>query len=171
MGRLLEPLAELPKPSLPLSGTDEAAFRVLQGLSRVPSSLLSGLEEEPEVLSNCPLDDVADEGLRIPCAHNLDERLKLINEARNPSTTGPTPEIRLDDDSMPSIQLSEPVDETPAIQLLSPVEEVEGDTADTAVVPVKKKPTTLHPSRVHGWQPHRLGYWLICAPMVVLFEF
>ncbi|KAL1687682.1 regulator of Vps4 activity in the MVB pathway-domain-containing protein [Schizophyllum commune] len=150
VGRLLEPLAELPKPSLPLSGTDEAAFRVSQGLSRVPSSLLSGLEEEPEVLSNCPLDDVADEGLRILCAHNLDERLKLINEARNPSTTGPTPEIRLDDDSMPSIQLSEPVDETPAIQLLSPVEEVEGDTADTAVVPTKKKPTTLHPSRVHG---------------------
>ncbi|KAL1745655.1 regulator of Vps4 activity in the MVB pathway-domain-containing protein [Schizophyllum fasciatum] len=147
--RLLEPLAALPPPVLPLSGADEAAFRVSQGLSRVPSSLLFGLEEEPELLASCPFDDIADEAVRILCAHNLDRRLKLIHEARNPTAAGPAPEIRLEEDSMPSIQLSEPADEMPSIQLMSPVEEVEGDTADTAIVPAKK-PTTLHPSRVHG---------------------
>ncbi|TRM61879.1 regulator of Vps4 activity in the MVB pathway-domain-containing protein [Schizophyllum amplum] len=148
--RLLEPLTALPPPTLPLAGTDQVAHRVSQGLSRVPSSLLSELEEEPEPLPFSPLDDAAADDIRLSCAHNLDDRLKLITDARNPLATGPTPEIRLDDDSTPTIQLSEPADETPSIQLSSPVDDNGAGAAALALAPGKKKPTTLHPSRAYG---------------------
>lgn len=106
--RLLEPFSNLPPPTLPPSSLDAALTSAIKDLFRVPANLFSGLEEEPETFSDCPLDPQADSDIKIPCAANLDIRLREINQSSHDSKT--LPEIRLDAGA----------DMTPVISVTSP---------------------------------------------------
>jgi hypothetical protein len=105
---LLEPFSNLPPPTSPLVPLDAALTSSIKDLFRVPATLFSGLEEEPESFDDCPLDSSADEKIKIPCSTNLDIRLEAIN--------------RDDDDSegLPEIRLGDEADEVPEISVVSP---------------------------------------------------
>ncbi|KAI8998478.1 regulator of Vps4 activity in the MVB pathway-domain-containing protein [Trametes punicea] len=111
--RLLEPLDDLPEPTGPLAPTDQAILDVSNELSTVPRSLLVSLEEEPEPCPQCPLDERAPDEIRIPCAANVDVRLKIIRskQAGESAPSHDAPEIRLD--TTPEIRL----DSTPEVRL------------------------------------------------------
>ncbi|EIW60055.1 uncharacterized protein TRAVEDRAFT_27771 [Trametes versicolor FP-101664 SS1] len=113
--RLLEPLATLPNPTEPLSPTDQAILDVSNELSTVPRSLLASLEEEPEPCAQCPFDETAAADITIPCAGNVESRLKAIRSrdtGEPANSAGDTPEIRLDTsdellDATPEVRLEE----------------------------------------------------------------
>ncbi|KIY50972.1 hypothetical protein FISHEDRAFT_37751 [Fistulina hepatica ATCC 64428] len=148
--RLLEPFADLPPPTTPLNSLDNSLFQVSKSLSRIPDALLVRLEDDTEMSSPtlCPLDDDAPDGIRIPCAKNLDVRMKFMQDARQRSGSGATPEIRLEVDDQPS--------ETPMISLSAPDVEPESqyDTApSTTEAPSPRRestPTTLLASKTYG---------------------
>jgi hypothetical protein len=102
--RLLEPFASLPSPTTPPQGLDVSLLSVSQQLSRVPASLFQALEEEPEEEVSSPLtSDVTREGV-IPCAANLDDRLRILQSTKTNDISGTaTPEIRLE--GTPEIRL------------------------------------------------------------------
>lgn len=83
-------------------------------LSRVPRSLFSGLQAEPEISTLSLLDATAPDDIRIECASNLDLRLQRIHELNHHDqpTHGSTPEIRLESNNAPEISLTNP--ETPS---------------------------------------------------------
>ncbi|KAF7363337.1 DUF292-domain-containing protein [Mycena sanguinolenta] len=106
--RLLKPFSELPPPTTPLAQLDASLFNVSKQLSRIPISLLSGLQEESEHAGLCPLDENASAEIKIPYANILDVRLKAIQDRDSAGSTA-IPEIRLD---TPEISVSEPEPET-----------------------------------------------------------
>ena len=108
MRRLLEPFSNLPPPTSPPSSLDAALTGAIKDLFRVPANLFSGLEEEPESFSGCPLDPQADSDIKLSCAVNLDVRLGAINQSRQ------------DSDSLPEIRLDDGADTTPLISVTSP---------------------------------------------------
>ncbi|KAG6330353.1 hypothetical protein ID866_8735 [Astraeus odoratus] len=104
--RLLPPLSTLPPPSSPLAHADATILRVSESLFRLPPEMFALLEDEPENYSLCPLDETAEESIRITCARDLDLRMQLVRQASNsnePEAPG-IPEIRLESDvqSLPS---------------------------------------------------------------------
>ncbi|KAH9966607.1 regulator of Vps4 activity in the MVB pathway-domain-containing protein [Russula dissimulans] len=105
--RLLEPFSDLPLPTSPLAPLDAALTTSIKDLFRVPATLFSGLEEEPESLGDCPLDPSADDSIRVPCSANLDIRLRAISQDSN---TPDVPETRLGDkaDVIPEISVTSP---------------------------------------------------------------
>ena len=108
MRRLLQPFSDLPPPTSPLAPLDAALTGAIKDLFRVPATLFSGLEEEPESFDDCPLDYSANEKNKIPCSANLDIRLRAIG--RNSNHSQSLPEIRLDDeaDTVPEISVTSP---------------------------------------------------------------
>ena len=103
-------------------------------LSRVPPNLYVLLEEDPEWVGISPLDEGASEQIRIPCAHNLDQRLDAISQSDSGSSrdSNATPEIRLEADDIPT---------TPEISVTAP-ENTSGEAPATS--------TTLVASRSLG---------------------
>ncbi|KAH9952151.1 regulator of Vps4 activity in the MVB pathway-domain-containing protein [Amylocystis lapponica] len=116
--RLLEPFASLPPPTSPLASLDASLLDVSTGLARVPPGLLSGIQEDPEAVAICPLDDASPEEIKIACANNLNLRLRVIRgaEAQDAAPPDSTPEIRLD--------------ETPEIRLDGGPEDTSGGSSD-----------------------------------------
>ncbi|KAJ6455699.1 regulator of Vps4 activity in the MVB pathway-domain-containing protein [Mycena sanguinolenta] len=106
--RLLKPFSDLPPPTTPLVQLDASLLIVSKQLSRIPLSLLSGLQEESEHAGLCPLDENASDQIKIPYANILDVRLKAI-QGRDSVGSAAIPEIRLD---TPEISVSEPEPET-----------------------------------------------------------
>ncbi|KAI0273569.1 regulator of Vps4 activity in the MVB pathway-domain-containing protein [Gloeopeniophorella convolvens] len=106
--RLLEPFSNLPPPTSPLATLDAALTDAIKDLFRVPASLFSGLEGEPEGAKDCPLDPQSDSRVRISCALNLDIRLKAIN--RDGKEPDDLPEIRLEAEAEvnPEISITSP---------------------------------------------------------------
>ncbi|KAI0005975.1 regulator of Vps4 activity in the MVB pathway-domain-containing protein [Russula compacta] len=106
--RLLQPFSDLPPPTSPLAPLDAALTSAIKDLFRVPATLFSGLEEEPESFDDCPLDTSANEKNKIPCSANLDIRLRVIG--RDSSHPQSLPEIRLDNeaDTVPEISVTSP---------------------------------------------------------------
>jgi len=94
-------------------------MNVYQQLARVPQNLFSELEDEPEPTVGCPLDDIAQDDVRIACASNLDARLRLLQQTSKSTTpTTSTPEIRLD--RTPEIRLESESADIPDISLTEP---------------------------------------------------
>ena len=110
MRRLLEPFSDLPPPTSPLAPLDAALTTSIKDLFRVPATLFSGLEEEPESLGDCPLDPSADDSIKIPCSANLDIRLRAISQDSDSDNTPDVPDIRLGDevDLIPEISVTSP---------------------------------------------------------------
>ena len=108
MRRLLEPFSKLPPPTTPLAPLDVALTSAIKDLFRVPATLFSGLQEEPESFDDCPLDPLADESIKIRCYANLDIRLSAIGQDGDDSQR--VPQIRLDDeeDVIPEISVTSP---------------------------------------------------------------
>jgi len=106
--RLLEPFSNLPPPTSPPAPLDTALTSAIKDLFRVPATLFSGLEEEPESFDNCPLDPSADEKIKISCSANLDIRLEAIGQHDDASQG--LPEIHLDDETevIPEISVTTP---------------------------------------------------------------
>ncbi|KAI9510225.1 regulator of Vps4 activity in the MVB pathway-domain-containing protein [Russula earlei] len=102
--RLLEPFSDLPPPTSPLGPLDAALTSSIKDLFRVPATLFSDLQEEPEGIGDCPLDPSANKRIKIPCSANLDIRLRAINRDNDIS------EIRLGDeaDLIPEISVTSP---------------------------------------------------------------
>jgi hypothetical protein len=94
-------------------------------LSRVPPSLFVELGEEPEVGTPSPLDGGAPEAIKIKCANNLDDRLRVLKRSQDGPNTSGVPEIHLE--GTPEIRLQTEVDDVPEISLSSAQ-----DAADTA---------------------------------------
>ncbi|KAI5983056.1 regulator of Vps4 activity in the MVB pathway-domain-containing protein [Pisolithus albus] len=94
--RLLGPLANLPPPTTPLARADAVIANVSESLFHLPSDLFSLLEDEPDNLALCPLDDQADEAIKIACARNLDARLELVRRRNAEPEVQAIPEIRLE---------------------------------------------------------------------------
>lgn len=90
-------------------------------LSRVPPSLFSALEDEPELYDLCPLNDKARDDIKLACAGTLDSRLKTLQQHRDSQSlpSSITPEIHLEPDGIPEISLSTP-DGTPADEQSKP---------------------------------------------------
>ncbi|KAK7014965.1 DUF292-domain-containing protein [Favolaschia claudopus] len=107
--RLLKPFSDLPPPTKPLAHLDTSLLHVSKQLSRIPMSLLIGLQEEPEHHSLCPLDETASDDLKISYADILDTRLKDIQDRDKDPNSAPIPEIRLD---TPEISISAPEPES-----------------------------------------------------------
>ncbi|KAJ7063188.1 regulator of Vps4 activity in the MVB pathway-domain-containing protein [Mycena amicta] len=107
--RVLKPFSELPQPTIPLAPLDNSLLNVSSQLSRIPSSLYGGLDEEPERAIPCPLDENAPEDIRISYANILDVRLKAIHD-RDAGPATAIPEIRLEFNapSPPQISISAP---------------------------------------------------------------
>ncbi|KAJ3838451.1 regulator of Vps4 activity in the MVB pathway-domain-containing protein [Lentinula raphanica] len=98
--RLLEPFGNLPEPTTPLSSVDLSLIKVAKQLSGIPPDLFSGLQEEPESLTLCPLEDSAPDNVKVVCSNNLTARLQVIQKHRQSEPSGPSiPEIRLESDS------------------------------------------------------------------------
>ncbi|KAI0306632.1 regulator of Vps4 activity in the MVB pathway-domain-containing protein [Multifurca ochricompacta] len=93
----------------------------IKDLFRVPASLLSSLEEEPESFESCPLDPLADAKIKISCAANLDIRLKAINQCSD------------DSKDLPEIRLEGEIDVTPEISVTSPG--AEGSAPSQTLIP------------------------------------
>lgn len=117
-----------------MSSLDANVIEVTRQLSQVPPSLYAFLEEDPEWIGISPLDEDAQEEVRIPCAHNLDRRLDAINQkdSRSVGDSNLTPEIRLEHDETPG---------TPEISVTAP----ENPSEEKPVTP-----TTLVASRSSG---------------------
>lgn len=158
--RLLEPFDSLPPPTQPLAPLDASLMEVYNELHRVPRDLYTKLEEEPDKFDGSPLEETANEEIRIACTGYLDARIRLIREAEtldNASTEGVTPEIRLD--STPEIRLEasddEPIDQTQSTEadkidedLGTP--EISLSAPDSPTSSNVSAPTTLLPSRSHN---------------------
>ncbi|KAF5391263.1 hypothetical protein D9757_001983 [Collybiopsis confluens] len=97
--RLLEPFSDLSEPTTSLSSLDNLLVRVSKQLSGVPFGLFNGLQEGPETSILCPLDGSAPDDMRISCADNLTNRLRLIHACRDSNSSPSTPEIRLESDA------------------------------------------------------------------------
>ena len=108
MRRLLEPFSDLPPPTSPPTPLDAALTSSIKDLFRVPVTLFSGLEEEPESFDDCPLDSSADEKIKIPCSANLDIRLEAIGQDGG------------DSQGLPEIRLGDEADQVPEISVVSP---------------------------------------------------
>ncbi|KAI0934202.1 hypothetical protein AcV5_006127 [Taiwanofungus camphoratus] len=111
--RLLDPLSSLPPPTSPLTSSDASLMNASMELSQVPPRLLIRLQEEPETSSLCPLDETAPEPVKIDCARNLDNRLRLIRESGSQAAviSESMPGIRLE--STPEIRLENSLEATP----------------------------------------------------------
>nr|GAT47209.1 DUF292-domain-containing protein [Mycena chlorophos] len=95
--RVLKPFSQLPEPTAPPLPLDAALLNVSRQLTRIPSGLYTGLEEEPESSPFCPLDSsFASEEKRIEYANVLDDRLEAIDSSRESAPTSDIPEIRLE---------------------------------------------------------------------------
>ncbi|KAI6028901.1 regulator of Vps4 activity in the MVB pathway-domain-containing protein [Pisolithus orientalis] len=94
--RLLGPLSSLPPPTTPPARTDAAILKVSESLFHLPFELFSRLEDEPENFTLCPLDEEAEEAIKIDCARNLDVRLELIRRGNTEPELQAIPEIRLE---------------------------------------------------------------------------
>ncbi|TFK54967.1 hypothetical protein OE88DRAFT_1653553 [Heliocybe sulcata] len=97
VSRLLEPFSTLPPPQKPLAPLDDELLKVYRELNRVPRSLFSTLEEDSEASESPPVEDASSEDERLPCLDNLNNRLRLIQEAESGGPSEKyTPEIRLE---------------------------------------------------------------------------
>ncbi|KAI6103610.1 regulator of Vps4 activity in the MVB pathway-domain-containing protein [Pisolithus sp. B1] len=94
--RLLGPLANLPPSTTPPARTDAVIIQVSESLFHLPFELFSSLEDEPDNYTLCPLDDQADEAIKIDCARNLDIRLELVRRRNTEPEAQVIPEIRLE---------------------------------------------------------------------------
>lgn len=94
-----------------MAALDASLLKVSKQISRIPTGLFQGLEDEPESSPLCPLDNCAPDNTKINCARNLDARLTVIH-VQNPEEPGSSsiPEIRLESGiaEVPEISLSEP---------------------------------------------------------------
>ena len=54
------------------------------------------LEDEPETYTSCPLDEAAEDNIKIDCMHNIDTRLQRIRKDNTEPDTLGIPEIRLE---------------------------------------------------------------------------
>ncbi|KAJ6630677.1 regulator of Vps4 activity in the MVB pathway-domain-containing protein [Mycena sp. CBHHK59/15] len=108
--RLLKPFSDLPPPTTPLVQLDASLLAVSKQLSRIPASLFSGLNEEPDHTGLCPLDEDAPDATKIPYANNLDNRMKAIQDRDSGVSVPSIPEIRLEAeaDVTPEISLTTP---------------------------------------------------------------
>ncbi|KAJ7285961.1 regulator of Vps4 activity in the MVB pathway-domain-containing protein [Mycena rebaudengoi] len=105
--RLLKPFSDLPSPTTPLAPLDATLLAVSKQLARIPSGLFSGLNDEPpEHTGLCPLDEFAPEEIKITYADNLDTRIKSIQGRNSDPSASPVPEIRLEEDSEPTPEIS-----------------------------------------------------------------
>lgn len=154
--RLLEPFESLPEPSTPLSSLDANLMEVEKQLSRVPPNLYVFLEEDPEWVGMSPLDEDTPEEIRVPFAHNLEQRLGVINQKDSGGAGGSsvTPEIRLEADEIPG---------TPEISVTAP-ENPSGEvpTAPTTLVASRSFGTASNTSRRHFSALVRLLYVHSC---------
>ena len=93
-------------PTDPPVSSDLTLLDVSTSLSRVPHSLFSGLQEEPETSPLSLLDATAPDDIRIDCASNLDIRLQMVHDSQNSldSMRGITPEIRLEPNVSPVVE-------------------------------------------------------------------
>lgn len=73
--------------------------------SQIPPKLMTGLSEAPDDIPLCPLDEAAPGDVKVQCANNLDERLRMMREMQNADTPETTPEVRLD--TTPEIRLED----------------------------------------------------------------
>lgn len=154
--RLLEPFESLPEPSTPLSSLDANLMEVGKQLSRVPPNLYVFLEEDPEWVGISPLDEDTPEEIRVPFAHNLDQRLGIINQKDSGSAGGSsvTPEIRLEADEIPG---------TPEISVTAPENPSgEAPAAQTTLVASRSFGTASNTSRRHFSALVRLLYVHSC---------
>ncbi|KAA1472486.1 hypothetical protein DENSPDRAFT_821369 [Dentipellis sp. KUC8613] len=104
--RLLDPYTSLPPPTEPLGPLDASLMEAIKDLFRVPPNLFAGLEEEPESFMSCPVDVTASEDIKISCAYALDHRLQLIHGRDADGSPQTTPEIRIQDDTDSSTEIS-----------------------------------------------------------------
>ncbi|KAI6040636.1 regulator of Vps4 activity in the MVB pathway-domain-containing protein [Pisolithus marmoratus] len=145
--RLLGPLANLLPPTTPLARTDAAIITVSESLFHLPFDLFSLLEDEPDNSTLCPLDDQAEEAVKIDCAHNLDVRLELIRRGNTEPEVQAIPEIRLEHEDQ-----------------ADPPEDPSGsDTSRTHTTLLQAKPYVLPPAhRKHLSALLRLLYLHAC---------
>lgn len=108
MRRLLEPFSNLPPPTSPPAPLDTALTSAIKDLFRVPATLFSGLEEEPESFDDCPLDPSAVDSVKIHCSANLDIRLRAISQDGDDSQV------------LPEIHLNNEARVVPAISVITP---------------------------------------------------
>ncbi|KAG7092365.1 hypothetical protein E1B28_008724 [Marasmius oreades] len=96
--RLLEPIANLPPPTIPIHPLDSSLLQASRQLYDTPPKLFNGLGgEQPDLALPCPLEDTAPPKLKLQCAKNLDIRLKAILGKRQLiSGSVAIPEIRLE---------------------------------------------------------------------------
>ncbi|KAJ7740722.1 regulator of Vps4 activity in the MVB pathway-domain-containing protein [Mycena maculata] len=110
--RLLQPFSNLPPPTTPLAQLDVSLFAVSKQLTGIPIGLFSGLSDEPEHTGLCPFDEMAPDDMKIAYAHNLDVRLKAIQDRDIDSRVSASaiPEIRLEPEAnvTPEISVSTP---------------------------------------------------------------
>lgn len=106
--RLLSPLSNLPPPTDPMVQSDLTLLNISTLLSRVPHSIFSGLQDEPEISPLSRLDATSSSDIRLVCASNLDFRLELIQQSQDSKTSmrENTPEIRLESNITPDISLT-----------------------------------------------------------------
>lgn len=137
-----------------------------KALTQVPRNLFIKLEDEPDKLDSCPLDETAPEDVRLACAEYLDVRLRLIREAESQDGTPAKedmPEIRLE--STPEIRLEatpgehEAATNDPADQTLDQSIHLDTDGAGTPAISLSapdspssnsSAPTTLLRSRSYS---------------------
>ena len=92
--------------SPPSTSTDKVLLALVESLAQVPANLYSGLEDEVEQSSVCPLHDAASEETKIACASALDLRLMALEDEQTEevgnTSTHSTPSIVLDIGSPPT---------------------------------------------------------------------
>ncbi|KAF7304810.1 DUF292-domain-containing protein [Mycena kentingensis (nom. inval.)] len=135
--RVLKPFSDLSTPTLPPTPLDAALLNVSRQISRIPTHLYAGLQEEPERTGACPLDGNAPEATLILYADILETRLQAI---RGPdelvTASAPAiPEIRLESD-LPS---SPPSGSTPKRK---------GTLPPITLVGAKSQTADAHPKHV-----------------------
>ncbi|KAF9053556.1 hypothetical protein BDZ89DRAFT_1107262 [Hymenopellis radicata] len=96
--RLLAPLQDDSPPSIPSSAQDKAVLDVSHQLSRIPPALFSGLADEPEASSLCPLDDSYSGDDKITYGNSLQRRLQILQSKGTDAVdeASAIPEIRLE---------------------------------------------------------------------------
>ncbi|KAH9934663.1 regulator of Vps4 activity in the MVB pathway-domain-containing protein [Fomitopsis serialis] len=135
--RLLEPFSSLPPPGTPLTPLDDSLMNASREFSQIPPQLMLALQEAADDVPLCPLDEAAPDDIKIPCAQNLDERLRMIRELQNSEEADDsTPEIRLD--STPEIRLEDAQSDS---------SDDEGSYQDVASAPPSPSPSA---SSVHS---------------------
>lgn len=105
---MLGPFSSLPPPTSRPAPLDVALTSAIKDLFRVPFSLISHLEEEPDSFEDCPLDPDANEKIKISCSANLDIRLRAISQGSD------------DLQDLPEIRFEDEADLTPEISVTSP---------------------------------------------------